>query len=1482
MKSRLILPANGLRLALVCLLALFTRHLAAQSWTNSALSAGQRAALLLSAMNFGDKVTLIAGAGGSYVGNIPANSRLGIPAMNLQDGPAGIADGTTAVTAFPAPINIGASWDTSLARQYGAMLGAEAAAKGVSVLLGPMINMSRAYQDGRNFEGYGEDPYLTAAMGAAEVPGIQSQGVIATTKHFVCYEEEANRTLMSADVDERTRREIYELPFWRCVEAGSGSVMASYNRLNSRHACETEDLDLVLKKQFGFNGWVMSDWGATFSVVAGMNNGMDMDMYCGYYTSNAVNSAIESGLVPSAELDGMVLRILTTMFQFGLFDHPQTGNLGATATNAAHIQFARSAAAESMVLLKNTNQMLPLSGVHSIAVIGSAASVSPISTGAGSAGVVLPYNITPLAGISNRAGAGVTVSYAQGDGASVSAAAQLAAGSQVAIVCVGQQTSEGSDRSTLSLPNGEDALISAVAAVNSHTIVVVYCSSATLMPWAGQVGAILEAWYPGQENGNALAQVLFGDVNPSGKLPISIPAEASQVPANTPAQFPGILGHTTYSEQLQIGYRWYDANDVAPLFPFGQGLSYTTFGYSNLVVGAVSPAGQVQVGFDLSNLGSMAGAEVPQLYLGFPAAAGEPPKVLKGFQRVVLAAGQKQHVTFTLAWEDLANWDATARGWLVTPGTFQVFVGASSRDLRLAGALAVPAGIPASDLANAALRQPAAASSSAATNFSAAAAVDGDTNSAWVSLAADPQWLSVDLGVTKDLSRVRLFWGTNYGVRYQIQISPDNTNWTAVYTNNAGVGGVEDLLVQGRGRYLRLYGTQRAGAGGYTLAELDVFAPSQLPYGGTVPALPATIQAANYDTGGQGVAYGNPESGNPGGAYRTDDVGIEVTADAGGGYDVGYLNNGEWLEYTVNPPDASALYNISVRVAAPAAGGLLRVRLDGAVLGTLAVPSTGGYQAWQTITLTNIPVAGGTDSQALRLEVVNSGFNIHWIQLNRVATCSTNNIAFNQPVSASSLESSSYTAAAACDGDPTTRWSSAFSDPQWLEADLGSVQTITRTRLLWENAYAAAYSVQLSSDNTNWTTVYSTTNSPGSVDDLGIPGSGRYVRVYATQRATAYGDSLWEFEVYPTPQPATLSALSPAEGGVFVDPSTGFTFTAGSVTNIAISAVQVILNGIDVSGLLTFTGVSNNWNVSFPYLQTNCIYSYTVKFTDAAGNVVTSSATNAFDTFSQDNFTIEAEDFDFGDDGFIDNPVPTAVPAADSYYMEATPAIVGIDLTTPNNISGENFVYRNDSCGTQVASDFLRQKFITAGVSDYNVGWWYTGAWLNYTRTFPTNHYYLYGRLAGGSGAYGAGASLLTAGRGTSTQTTQALGTFSGVDNNWQGWQWVPLLNATGQPAVLNLAGVQTLKMTSSNSLNANFYMFVPAPSAGKLTAALQQAVPEISFPTQAGFNYLVVYKNALTDQYWKALAVVNGDGTTKIVGNLAGGAQRFYQVVVP
>ena len=931
---------------------------------------------------------------------------------------------------------------------------------------------------------------------------------------------------MSSDVDERTRQEIYYLPFRDSVRAGAGAIMASYNRVNSRYACESEVLNATLKKLWGFNGWVMSDWGAVFSTVAGMNDGLDMDMYTYQFPANNINTAIQSGNVPASELDGMVTRILTTMFQFGVFDSPPTGNLNSTVTNSANIQFARSTAAEGTVLLKNSGGLLPLgSSVHSIAVIGSVASVAPISVGGGSASVNLPYNITPLTGIASRAGGGVTVSYAQGDGANVSQAVQLAANSDVAIVCVGQQTSEGSDRTSLSLPNGQDALVSAVAAANPHTIVVVYESSATLMPWASQVAAVLVAWYPGQENGNALAQVLFGDVNPSAKLPVTIPASSNQVPTSTTAQFPGVSGHVSYSEQLLIGYRWYDANIVAPLFPFGYGLSYTTFSYSNLTVSAVSPSGQVQIGFDLTNTGGRTGAEVPQLYLGFPPAAGEPPKLLKGFQRISLSPGQTQHVTFNLDWEDLANWDATARGWIVTPGAFTALVGASSRDIRLTGTFTVNS-IPSSDLANLALHQPVIVSSAMFTKTAGPAAVDGDTSTAWSSLTGDPQWISVDLGLTRDLSRVRLNWNTNYASSYAIQISPDGTNWTGIFNTNNDLGGIEDILVSGRGRYVRIYGTVEGSPGnGYSLSELEVYSQPQRPFGGTITSLPGQIQAEDYDTGGQGVAYYDDTPGNSGGAFRSDDVDIEPTSDTGGGYDVGWIDPGEWLEYTVNVPDPSAIYSIKARVASTAAGQM-RVRLDGTVLGVFQIPNTGGWQNWQTVTVTNVPVAGGSGAKALRLEMLTSGFNVNWIELDRMQICGTNNIALKQPSSASSLESGSYPAASAFDGDPTTRWSSAFSDPQWIQVDVGSVQNIARVRLIWETAFAQSYSIQLSPDASTWTTVYTTTNGPGSINDLAALGSGRYVRMYGTQRGTSYGYSLWEFEVYPAVAPVLAITLS--------------------------------------------------------------------------------------------------------------------------------------------------------------------------------------------------------------------------------------------------------------------------------------------------------------------------------------------------------------------
>ena len=1135
------IPLNALRPVCfigLCCAAMPVPLIAQQPWTNTTLSASQRAALLVGAMTFNEKVAMVNGTAGptgsNYVGNIANNTRLGIPWLFLNDGPAGVRLSDSSTTAFPAPITLAATWDTALARQYGSQMGAQAYGKGIQVLLGPMMNMARTYQAGRNFEGYGEDPKLAGAMAAAAINGIQSQGVIATAKHFVCNDQETQRTLISSDVDERTRQEIYYAPFRDSVRAGAGAVMASYNRVNGRYACESEALNATLKKLWGFNGWVMSDWGATFSTVGGMNNGLDMDMYSYHFPSSAITTAIQSGNVPASELDAMATRILTTMFQFGVFDNPPTGNLSSTVTNLANIQFARSAAAEGTVLLKNSGGLLPLgSSLHSIAVIGSVASGAPISTGGGSASVNLPYNITPLTGIANRAGGGVTVSYAQGDGASIPQAVQLATNSDVAIVCVGQRTSEGSDRASLSLPNGQDALVSAIAAANPHTIVVVYASSATLMPWASQAAAVLIAWYPGQENGNALAQVLFGDVNPSAKLPVTIPPSSNQVPTSTTAQFPGVSGHASYSEQLLIGYRWYDANAVTPLFPFGFGMSYTAFGYSNLTVSAVSPSGQVQIGFDLTNTGGRAGAEVPQLYLSFPPAAGEPPKLLKGFQRIPLSPGQTQHVTFNLRWEDLANWNATARGWIVSPGLFQVLVGASSLDIRLTGAFTVSEPIPPSDLANVALHQPATVSSTLSTNTPGWAAVDGDPTTAWSSAGGVPQWISVDLGVTRDLSRVRLSWNTNYGSNYAIQISSDGTNWTALSNTNNDNGGIEDILVSGRGRYVRVYGTAEGSPGnGFSLSELEVYSQPQRPFGGTVNHLPGQIQAEDYDTGGQGVAYYDDTSGNSGSAFRSDDVDIEATADAGGGYDVGWIDPGEWLEYTVNVPDPSAIYTIQARVASTAAGQM-RVRLDGVILGVIQIPNTGGWQNWQTVTLTNVPIAGGNGSKALRLEMLTAGFNVNWIEFDRVQICATNNVALNQTASASSLESGSYPAASAFDGDPTTRWSSAFSDPQWIQVDLGSVQNIGRVRLDWENAFAQSYSIQLSTDSSTWTTVYTTTNGPGSINDLAALGNGRYVRMYSTQRGTSYGDSLWEFEVYPALAPVLAIALSGTNAVLF-------------------------------------------------------------------------------------------------------------------------------------------------------------------------------------------------------------------------------------------------------------------------------------------------------------------------------------------------------------
>ena len=1109
----------------VCSLGLATQ-LPAQ-WTNTNLPASQRASALVAAMTQAEQLAMLSGNPHIYIGCIPGNSRLGIPSLNFQDGPAGCGDGDTGVTAFPAPVCLAATWDVTLARTYASYVGEEERGKGGQVILGPMMNMARVYRDGRNTEGYGEDPYLASVMAATEVQGLQSQGVIANLKHFACNDQETDRFLISADSTERTRQEIYYQPFRACVQSGAGSIMAAYNRVNNHHSCEWGALNATVRKLWGFDGFIMSDWAAYFGTTTAANNGLDIDMYSGAFSAAPLGNAIANGNVSSAEISDKVRHILTAMFQNGDFDNPSKGNVNAVVTNALHQQFALDCATAGTVLLQNNHSVLPLDArsIHSIAVIGSVAHTAPISTAYGSSQVVLPYNITPLQGISNHAVAvGITtINYSQGDGGKIPAAVSLARSSDIAIICAGQQTGESLDRTNLSLPNDDDALIRAVAAVNTNTIVVLYCSSSTLMPWSANIAASLVAWFPGQENGNALARVLFGDVNPSGRLPVTFPSAANEVPANTPAQFPGVNGHSIYSEGLDIGYRWHDANSITPLFPFGHGLSYTTFGYSNLTVSAVSPSGQTRIGFDLTNTGSRTGAEVPQLYLGFPAAAGEPPKLLKGFTKVTLSPGQSRHMTFGLDWQDLANWDPTARGWLVTPGTFQVMVGASSRDVRLTNSFTVTS-VPSSDLANAALHKAVTASSG---NNPMPVVVDGNPTTGWSSAVSDPQWLMVDLGLMKDLSRVRLQWNTNYASAYSIQLSGDTSTWTTIFSTNNDQGGVEDILVSGRGRYVRILGTRQGVSGtGYGVQEFEVYAPSQAPYGGTVPVLPARIEAEDFDNGGQGVGYHNTSAGNPGEAYRTNvDVGIEVTTDTGGGYDVGYVNPGEWLEYTVNAPDPSAIYGINVRVASATADGQLRVRLDGTVLGTVNIPNTGGSQKWQTIRLPNVPIAGGMGSRALRVEVINSGFNLNWIELDRVQVCGTNNVARGRPAWASSVLSNSYPATAAFDGDTRSYWASEAGAAQWLVVDLGSVLDVTRIRLDWvtqtwnNNGYGQArysrdFSLQFSPDANTWTNVYSTTNGIGSLNDLAVSGKARYVRMNSTHDVNGVGVGLYEFEVY--------------------------------------------------------------------------------------------------------------------------------------------------------------------------------------------------------------------------------------------------------------------------------------------------------------------------------------------------------------------------------
>jgi beta-glucosidase len=691
----------------------------------------QLATQTLALMTQDEKLQLVHGAGGPVTnivalprgagGYIPGIPRLGIPDLYFNDGSVGVANSQAPATALPSSIASAAAWDTSLAYSYGQVIGAEMKAYGLNVNLGGNVNLGREPRDGRTFETKGEDPILAGKINAAHIRAIQDRQVVGGIKHYALNDQETGRTQANAMVDERAARETDLLAFEIGVrDANVQSVMCSYNLVNGTYACENAHLLTdILKGDWGFPGFVMSDWWAMHSTVASANAGLDQEQPDNQYFTD-LKAAIQSGQVPQSRLDNMVQRILRALYATGAI-----GSTGAvTPVNTAADQaVAQQVEEQGAVLLKNANRQLPLNPatVGSIAIIGSHADIGVLS-GGGSAQVyptggaalnegyptvpgwspVIWDPSSPLQAIQAMA-PNAKVQFNNGNNGG--AAAALAASSSVAIVFVSQWTSEGMDMPNLHFtdvihasPVDQDGLVNAVAAANPHTIVVMENGGAQIMPWLSSVSAVLEAWFPGQRGGQAIANILFGAVNPSGKLPVTFPASEADLP------HPTVAGPTSsatfpvnYSEGLLVGYKWYDANNIAPVFPFGYGLSYTTFSIANagFTRTSSSPDFSFQATCDLTNTGAVGGAQVVQVYLGMPSGLGEPPRRLVGWQKVTLAPGGQAHVILTVDQNDsshpLSWWNPTAGAWQVAPGTYTVYIGTSEAigDLTVAGTLQV-------------------------------------------------------------------------------------------------------------------------------------------------------------------------------------------------------------------------------------------------------------------------------------------------------------------------------------------------------------------------------------------------------------------------------------------------------------------------------------------------------------------------------------------------------------------------------------------------------------------------------------------------------------------------------------------------------------------------------------------------------------------------------------------------------------------------
>ncbi|HEX2314764.1 MAG TPA: glycoside hydrolase family 3 C-terminal domain-containing protein [Thermomonospora sp.] len=669
-------------------------------WCDTSLSPDRRAALLLRALTPHERLGLMAGddpvgplltptSATAREGTVRGVPRLGIPTVLMAGGgPAGIRQGRG--TALPSPIALGAGFDSAAAARFGRVVGDEARRKGNDVALGPALDIVRTPRGGRSFEGFGEDPFLTARLAVPWIRAVQEQGVLTSVKHFPANNQEFQRFTVDAVVGARALREVYLPPFEAAVrEARPATVMCAYNLVNGRPSCGSRPiLDGVLRGEWGFRGTVISDWFLAAKDTAGSAEaGLNIEMPVGVrYSPAALLAALGTGRLSRATVDRRVHEYLRTLFAHGVMDRAPYPNAPGTIDTAAHDRAARELAEGGITLLRNDG-VLPLRAPRSIALIGSAA--GEYVSGGGSSQVTPRATVTVRQGVQARA-RGAAVTYR--DGRDVRSAVAAAREADVAIVVAADAKSEFTDAPCMTLRCGDprrgdqDALIRAVAAANPRTVVVLQTGAPVLTPWAEDVAAVVETWYPGQQGGHAVARMLFGDVDPGGRLPVTFPVAERDTPTGTDRRrYPGVGGKVHYSEGVFVGYRHYDRHGIAPRFPFGHGLSYTTFAYRDLRVG---PRGaQVTV----VNTGNRTGVAVPQLYVALGGTPGvpQPPRQLKGFAKVTLAPGASRRVTFPLDARSFAYWDEKGGRWQAAPRC-RILAGSSSRDLPLSAACGTP------------------------------------------------------------------------------------------------------------------------------------------------------------------------------------------------------------------------------------------------------------------------------------------------------------------------------------------------------------------------------------------------------------------------------------------------------------------------------------------------------------------------------------------------------------------------------------------------------------------------------------------------------------------------------------------------------------------------------------------------------------------------------------------------------------------------